>query len=457
MGRSRHLKMALALLIVALLMEVSSLVTRRPAARFKPLSTRRTPRLSNRVGICTYVGQEGPLLVEWLEYYQLLGVQRFYLYVDAKDADTRQLLRTAYAAHELHEFQVEMTDESGNRTMQSSRKQRQQDPSSRSALRILVMDQEPVRLGEDRQAHSLNQCAQRFGKANDWLLFVDVDEFVMFDPAAHLPAQRALARQSNPLLGDVLNSYGKSVDGLLLAEKLFVPQGIHTDSRERTREPDSLLTDTVRHWKHTSKRMIKLALHTARGKSSVLDSCSFTTLLRESNQTRIAYVHNCLAFVSAKAGIGGARSRFSNKVPIQVLLASDGKLSNAGWSLSEPGKSGPLFVQHYFSRTCYEWVHELVPKRALNTWYRVTDPKARQVMRKYGEGVLPASAFAALYPTRDPFLLFVEPRLNPKTCELQAIATKTEAIHQSSLMDRYLPRLREAFAARMKSLRAEGL
>jgi Glycosyl transferase family 2 len=341
-------------------------------------TTAAPPESKSVVGICSYVGYEGLLLLEWLEYHRLLGVTNYYLYIDVRDQDTRQMLRNAYGevvhelaadhsaplpqqpaeqqqsvtlssqldpevAREMRAARVKQRREERKRA-QAERKQRQNTPHR---LRINIMPQREHVVGQNPQAKAFDLCVQEYATANDWLLFIDVDEFV----GLQRPANRTQPKRS---LATVLDSFGMEVTGVLLVEKMFTAAGGHERSDRPTRAPGSLLTATLRWWRSAPVLMLKMALHTGYRKG--LHHCRFNPA---ENPAR--YAHNCLSTVRAS---------------LRPVLAHTGSQGHAAANLyyqrlNTEQLYGPLFINHYYTRTCYEWRNQLIPKRASHLWYQV--------------------------------------------------------------------------------------
>ncbi|CAM9566078.1 unnamed protein product [Ectocarpus fasciculatus] len=99
--------------------------------------------------LCTMFKNEAAYLEEWLQYHQLLGVSRVYLYDNGSSDKSRDLLRK----FERSKF-VQVRDWPYN----------------------------------GAQTEALNDCLCRFRHTARWMSFIDIDEFI--DPAPGLPLKR---------------------------------------------------------------------------------------------------------------------------------------------------------------------------------------------------------------------------------------------------------------------------
>src|SRR3989338_4653540 len=150
------------------------------------------------LGICALARREDFLIVEWIEYHHILGFENFYLYLPAS-AQIPEM-----------EFNI-------YRSLLLPLKQRPE-----FKLEILVQDinasQPQVKVYQD--------CHHRFSEMNDWLFFIDVDEFLV--PKSHNTMQGYL--QSHP-------SYLQA-DALMFPWKEFVAKGFedHTKQTRRSEE-----------------------------------------------------------------------------------------------------------------------------------------------------------------------------------------------------------------------------
>ncbi|CAB1103584.1 unnamed protein product [Ectocarpus sp. CCAP 1310/34] len=107
--------------------------------------------LETELVLCTMFKNEATYLEEWLQYHQLLGVSRVYLYDNGSSDRSRDLLRK----FERSKF-------------------------------VQVRDW-PY---DGAQTEALNDCLCRFRHTARWMSFIDVDEFI--DPAPGLPLRRKM-------------------------------------------------------------------------------------------------------------------------------------------------------------------------------------------------------------------------------------------------------------------------
>jgi Glycosyl transferase family 2 len=393
---------------------------------------------STVVGICSYVGGERHLLLEWLEYHRLLGVQHFYLYVDRNDKETRALLQRSYGASvgglmsevPLYSTTNTRTRRATHRRALSKLNRRAEEggrtplaPEDEAAGRVAtttlpmllieVRDQPPHEPdGDNPQAVSLSSCVRHFGRRNDWLLFFDVDEFVT------MPLS-----QAGRSLGSVLDEYG-SVGGVLLPEKRFTAAGGYERSDRPTRPPGQLLTEALRYWRPVDDlSIVKMALHTGHA-AAVGRHCHF---LNKAGGREFA--HNCL-----------------HSAPEELLpvLASTRKPTKKKYRVDHRNLSYTgLALNHYFTRSCYEWKHELVPKRAGHIWYRAKNSDARTLLQRVGRGEMNmTTALLSKLKLLPSFLA----RVDPELC--MRFANSTELVRDHRL-DPYLA----ALHARVAQLR----
>lgn len=89
--------------------------------------------------LCAFFKNEARYLKEWIEFYRLMGVDRFYLYNNNSSDNYREVL----------------------------------EPYLKSGI---------VRLhqwrGKNGQVPGFNQCLQRYGALHKWMAFLDLDEFL---------------------------------------------------------------------------------------------------------------------------------------------------------------------------------------------------------------------------------------------------------------------------------------
>ncbi|CAM9112948.1 unnamed protein product [Discosporangium mesarthrocarpum] len=113
---------------------------------------RRGRELSLSLSICTMFKNEGPYLVEWLNYHRLLGVTKVYMY-DNGSTDESSAVLAGYVSSGF----------------------------------ALIIDWPHA----GAQTQALNDCLRRFGHSTRWMSFIDVDEFI--DPAPALPIHSTVA------------------------------------------------------------------------------------------------------------------------------------------------------------------------------------------------------------------------------------------------------------------------
>jgi Glycosyltransferase family 92 len=111
-----------------------------------PLSGFALPSYS--LSICAIFQNEAPYLKEWIEFHRLVGVQHFYLYNHCSKDDYAAVLQP-YLASGLVELQTIATPAPGIKKFNA------------------------LQLG------CYNECLKCFGAHNQWIAFLDVDEYLM--------------------------------------------------------------------------------------------------------------------------------------------------------------------------------------------------------------------------------------------------------------------------------------
>lgn len=92
------------------------------------------------LAICAIIKNEGPYLREWIEFHRLVGVQRFYLYLNDCSDNTFEVLRPY-----LEEGLVETVEFNGDKM----------------------------------QIPAYDDCIERHFRDVEWLAFIDLDEFIV--------------------------------------------------------------------------------------------------------------------------------------------------------------------------------------------------------------------------------------------------------------------------------------
>jgi hypothetical protein len=96
------------------------------------------PARRNRLAICSIVCEEGPYLREFVEFHRIVGVEHFYLYDNGSTDETAEVLA----------------------------------PYVDEGIVTYIRFAHPV-----AQVPAYNHCARTFGAENDWIAFIDADEF----------------------------------------------------------------------------------------------------------------------------------------------------------------------------------------------------------------------------------------------------------------------------------------
>ena len=250
--------------------------------------------------------------MEWIEYHALVGVRSFYLYVPPDDTISQHEANLTYALLAPY-----------------------LSPDCSSCPSVQLLRQDPPRPGFSPQAHAYEECLREHAEEHEWLLFIDIDEFVAF------PAGDSL--------GNVLQATGPQTEGALcVGWTTMAPTPPYTTS-ELQRPADTLLSELMDH-SFDFKRVGKLAVRTAR-RSGLVEHCRFDRrhLPSAQRQEGTIFVHNCFS---------GA--------PVPVTSAAGVATDNGHCRMDERAFAEAnrlITLYHFFTRTCHEWVHELVPKR----------------------------------------------------------------------------------------------
>ncbi|MGD1699540.1 glycosyltransferase family 92 protein [Dapis sp. BLCC M229] len=92
------------------------------------------------LSVCAIMKNEGPYLVEWLEFHKLVGVERFYLYNNNSNDNTLDIVRPYRENNEV------------------------------------VMENWPVQNGQQMKAY--NHFFKKYKNESKWIAFIDLDEFL---------------------------------------------------------------------------------------------------------------------------------------------------------------------------------------------------------------------------------------------------------------------------------------
>eukprot|EP01113_Clastostelium_recurvatum_P035999 TRINITY_DN5074_c0_g1_i7.p1 TRINITY_DN5074_c0_g1~~TRINITY_DN5074_c0_g1_i7.p1 ORF type:complete len:721 (+),score=180.90 TRINITY_DN5074_c0_g1_i7:104-2266(+) len=114
------------------------------------------------LSVCTVFKNEGAYLEEWIRFHTVVGVTRFYLYDDASTDDSRAVLRPFVQSGLVRVHNV-------------------QD--------VHVRDDKEYRMA---QTGSFKHCLREYSTETQWMMFIDVDEFLFPSGGGSLPAVLAL-------------------------------------------------------------------------------------------------------------------------------------------------------------------------------------------------------------------------------------------------------------------------
>ena len=258
---------------------------------------------SSSIGICATARREGSLLIEWIEYHALIGVKNFYIYLAPEDTISPEEHRLTQALLKPYE-----------------------SPNNRS-FQVKLFNYRKNAPHTNPQALSYETCMARFSRFNTWLLFIDVDEFVVFPSGFNLaPVLRRHIPRNTPKFG-----------GFCLTWLNLAPSPPY-DRSEVARPVDSLLTEIPHFFVDwdIGKRG-KIAIYT-RASSELTRHCYFAR--------DIHYAHECF-----------------QPYDIVEVFSTQGEKLKTKATCDVPEWPTTLGLYHYFFRTCHEWVNELVPKR----------------------------------------------------------------------------------------------
>ncbi|KAK9820746.1 hypothetical protein WJX74_009462 [Apatococcus lobatus] len=130
----------------------SNLGSSRSLASAKEGSAANTTSGQLRITACIHLKNEVPYLIEWLEFHRIQGFTHFVIYDDFS-ADNVSLLETLYREHGRHYITVY--------------------PPTGQGL-----------TNNERRSHNAGHCSEHFSNDSDWMINIDVDEFV-WSPAYH--------------------------------------------------------------------------------------------------------------------------------------------------------------------------------------------------------------------------------------------------------------------------------
>ena len=112
----------------------------------------------HQLSICAIFQDEGPYLREWIEFHKLQGVEHFYLYNNNSTDDFLNVL----------------------------------DPYIQSDDVTLIDWPFAYKYGQHRawlaiQTRAYTDCFSKYGKDNDWIAYIDIDEFLFCPTGKNLP------------------------------------------------------------------------------------------------------------------------------------------------------------------------------------------------------------------------------------------------------------------------------
>jgi hypothetical protein len=325
----------------------------------------------HRIGACLhYRGGEGSaMLIEWIEWHHLIGVAEFFVYEDRKSTESerdetraaigcyqrqdansakniRKTLSPSYNRRHRNQNQNQ-NNQNGHSTMRhtSSHRvvgyshlsvrghlsrvanERELRPRVELLLQPEISDARRRKNGGAGMQESFEHCMRTFGERVDWLLFVDNDEFVSV--ASNFTSIQDLLRRL-PLLGNA--------PGVLMRWKQYVAAGGYESDEHVTRDPSVPISNSLRRRMrhHTA---VKLMMRT-----DAIGDCAWS---------QFRHVHNCL--YDAPDGR-------------QAIAADTLRPSADMWHVDLPGGAGYhyMWINHYFTRSCYEYVHGVLARRHRN-------------------------------------------------------------------------------------------
>ena len=281
----------------------------------------------DQIGICTAVRREGLILIEWVEYHSLIGVDNFYIYIPSNETMGGHETSIMFALLEPYLSQPSFRTHSDRPT-------------------VILRTQESHKANFSPQARAYDDCAREFANQNEWLFFIDVDEFVAF------PHQESL----RSVLSDIVSTAEKDIQGLCVGWTTLVPTAPY-NSPEAQRSPHSLITEVIDH-SVQFKRSGKLALNT-RFTNDFVDACHFIPTDRSAEHSlgeKMTNSHHGASSISIHNCLAG--SSYS------VISPAGTKVSDIHCKITDFDRSNQkLTLYHYFTRTCHEWSNELLQKR----------------------------------------------------------------------------------------------
>lgn len=112
----------------------------------------------NDLSICAIFKNEGPFLKEWIEFHKIQGVKHFYLYNNNSNDNYKKVLKPYIKANEVTLVDWLFTYEKGK---------------TNDWLSI--------------QTGAYQDCLTKFGQDNEWIAFIDADEFLYCIDGSSLP------------------------------------------------------------------------------------------------------------------------------------------------------------------------------------------------------------------------------------------------------------------------------
>jgi len=158
-----------------------------------------SPSKSWELAVCTqplYGRHMSSQLKPWIEYYRLLGVQHFFVYVYELDDDSVNILLEYEKQGVVTIVRWGRQQLKGFNDLPASELKHGGDDNAGPAMKST--ESARVRL----QMPAMNHCLWKFGKElSEWLLFVDVDEYLFHPPNPEaLAAPRDTSTQPTPLV-----------------------------------------------------------------------------------------------------------------------------------------------------------------------------------------------------------------------------------------------------------------